>query len=371
MSGHADIDAPVLTLPYDLAKPSGSRSFSFYYRKPGLEKKASPGLELPDWCPPHLRIGHLRTGKDGRESLLLLYASHWGIHHENDSLSIYYWKKGCEILSDLGYLWDHPLKPRNIRTVAHNTVVIDGKNQNTNERGGEVLLFKTFSNVKVMEMSSSAYSETSLYRRTSAIIDHGDGKNYVVDFFRVEGGEQQDYVFHCTESACDVFDIEMKPLTSGELYDFTNIRIADGEGQWRTTWKSGKNMTCAAWSFGQRGEQVLIADGWGQRDWKNADIGATIPYIVRRCKGPGVKTFISVFEGYSDKPFVKNIKLIDPAGIILIETEAGQDYVMSMPDDGVMKVKSGRRFHEFKAHFAVGSVQNNKLAWNVSVPRSI
>ncbi len=362
-------DEPVLTLPYDLTKPGGASSFSFYYRSPGLENKASPVLTFPDWCPPQLRIGHLRTGDDGRESLLLLSASHWGVHHENDSLNLYYWKKGCEVLSDLGYLWDHPLKPQNIRTVAHNTVLIDEKNQVSKERGGEVLFFKTFENVKVMEMSSSAYPEASLYRRTSVIIDHGKGQNYVVDFFRVEGGKQQDYVFHGAESSCKVYDIELEPLTSGKLYDFSNIRTADGAGVWRATWKSGTNMNCVAWSVGQQGEQVLVADGWGQRDWKNSDVGATIPYIVRRCKGKGVKTFISVFEGYEGvNPFVRNVRLIDPAGIILVETALGRDYVMSMPDTGILKINSGTGRQKIKAHFAAGSVQNNKLVWNVNVP---
>ena len=120
---------PVLRLPYDLTKPNGALSFSMYYRKPKLEKEKGAVLSFPDWCPPNLQIGHLRTGLDGRESLLLLSASPWGIHHENDSLNLYYWKNGTSLLSDLGYLWDHPLKPNNIRALAHNTVLIDEENQ--------------------------------------------------------------------------------------------------------------------------------------------------------------------------------------------------------------------------------------------------
>lgn len=359
---------PVLTLPYDLTKPTGSSSFSFYYRQPGLENKDAPDLTLSDWCPPALRIGHLRSGADGRESLLLLSASHWGVHHENDSLSLYYWKKGCEILSDLGYLWDHPLKPQNIRTVAHNTVVIDGKNQVSKQRGGEVLHFKTFDQVKVMEMSSEAYPECRLYRRTSAIIDHGKGKNYVVDFFRVEGGKQQDFVFHGVSPYFEIEGVELEPFPTGALYDFKNIRTAKGEGVWRAKWKSGDAMTSVAWSVGQKGEQAFVAEGWGQRDWKNSDMDATIPYIVRRCKGGGVKTFISVFEGYEGAtPFVRQVSLIDPKGILLIETEMGNDYVMSIPDTGILKINSRSGEEKIQGHFAAGSVQNNTLVWQANV----
>ena len=154
----------ILVLPYGLTKPTGYASFSFYYREPGLEEKASPVLSLPNWCPEKLRIGHLRTGDHGRESLLLLNASHWGNHHELDSLNLYYWKKGSEVLSDLGYLWDHPLKPQNMRTLAHNTVVIDEEDQVKEERGGEVLFFKTYEHVKALEMASQAYQQATLYR---------------------------------------------------------------------------------------------------------------------------------------------------------------------------------------------------------------
>ncbi len=364
-------EEPVLVLPYDLIKPAGFSSFSFYYRKPGLENNQSPELKLNDWCPPELRIGHLRTGADGRESLLLMNASHWGNHHEYDSLNLYYWKKGCEVLSDPGYLWDHPLKHQNTRTVAHNTVVIDEKDQVSRERGGEVLFFNTFDNVKVMEMTSSAYPEASMYRRTSAIIDHGNGKNYVVDFFRVEGGEIQDYVFHGAEKSCTIYDIDLQPLSSGKLYDFNNVRSGDGSVTWRAVWKSGPDLTCVGWSVGQKGEQAMVADGWGQRDWKNSDIGATVPYIVRRCTGKGVKTFISVFEGYEgETPFVRKISLIDPSGIIMIETLNGIDYVMAMEGSGILRAGKKRNSKTLKGHFAAASVQKGKLVWSVSIPES-
>ena len=205
-----------------------------------------------------LRIAHVRTGNDGRESLLLMSASHWGNHHDIDSLNIYYWKKGHEILSDLGYLWDHPLKPQNKRTVAHNTVVIDEKDQLQKERGGDILFFKTSDHVKAMEMSSNAYHEAKLYRRTSAIIDHGNGRNYVVDFFRVEGGEKQDYVFHASAPSCEVVGLNLHPSSDVKLYDFKNIRSADAATTWRTTWKSNEKMNCVAWSVSSKGERFLL-----------------------------------------------------------------------------------------------------------------
>jgi len=358
-------EEPVLVLPYDLTRPAGFSSFSFYYRKPGLESEQSPGLKLTDWCPPEMRIGHLRTGIDGRESLLLMNASHWGNHHEYDSLNIYYWKSGREILSDPGYLWDHPLKMQNMRTVAHNTVVIDEKNQTGKERGGRVLLFKTSDHAKVMEMSSDAYPGAKTYRRTSAIIDHGNGNNYVVDFFRVDGGKIRDYVFHAAENQYRTENIDLQPAPSAKLYDFTGIRTAGGNRTWRAEWKSGQSVNCVAWSVGQEGETVFVADGWGQRDWKNSDIGVTIPYFVRRHEAEGEKLYISVFEGYQgNDPFVRKVSQSGNNDIIKVETREGTDYIMSSSGIGTLRPGKGRKVKPLEGHFAVASVKNNRILWN-------
>lgn len=362
------LDETTLTLPYDLTKPAGYSSFSLYYRKPGLEKRPAPPLKLPDWCPEALRIGHLRTGDEGRESLLLMSASHWGIHHELDSLNLYYWKMGYEVLSDLGYLWDHPLKKQNLRTLAHNTVLLDEQDQAKQERGGDVSFFKTCKHVKAMEMSSKAYPQAKLYRRTSAIIDHGTNGNYIIDFFRVHGGKKQDYVFHATERECKVHGLKLHSQEDGTLYDLKNVRSANGEGTWRITWKREGKMNCAAWSPGQAGEQVFLADGWGQRDWKNSDAGATIPYIVRRSEGEGEKLFISVFEGHAgSEPLVRNVKIIDERGVVEVETLLGKDFIMSMSATGVFRARKGGQLINLSGHFAVASLQKGTVAWHFNV----
>lgn len=353
----------------ELLKEIPGSGIALYIREPGLEQKPSPTLTLPDWCPPDLRIGHMRTGEDGRESLLILSASHWGNHHHLDSLNLYYWKNGHEALSDLGYLWDHPLKHMTMRTVAHNTVVVDEKDQLTKERGGEVLFFRTSKHVKAMEAQSRAYAEAKVYRRTSAVIDHGNGRNYVVDFFRVEGGKRLDYVYHAASKTCDVVDLKLQPVPSEKLYDFTNVRAADGAGVWRAAWKCGPTMMCTAWNAGQLGERVLVADGWGQRDWKNSDIGATIPYVVRRCEGPGLKTFISVFEAHPiGKPLVRGVKLLDPGGVLVVETSLGRDCVLCRAETGTLEVPLPKGAHRTTAHFAVVAVQGDKIAWTVAEP---
>jgi len=352
----------------ELLKELPGSGLAVYVREPGLEQRTAPPLSLPDWCPPELRIGHMRTGADGRESLLTLSASQWGIHHHYDSLNLYYWKQGHELLSDLGYLWDHPLKHMTVRTVAHNTVVVDERDQVTRERGGEVLFFKTSEHVKAMEASSRAYPQAGLYRRTSAVIDHGGGRNYVVDFFRVSGGRRQDYVYHGDNGGFAVHGLSLQPAPAAKLYDFRNVQTADGAAVWRTAWKCAADMTCVAWNVGQSGERAWVADGWGQRDWKNSDLGATIPYVVRRCEGDGARTFISVFEGHAGtEPFVRGVQPADPSGTLLVETALGRDYVLSALDAGTMQVPTSAGRQRIDAHFAVVSVQDQQIAWTFAV----
>ena len=346
----------------DLAR--GYAPLALYYREPGLERKPAPPIVLPDFFPPELRIGHMRTGADGRESLLLLSASRWNNHHHQDSLNLYYWKNGRELLSDLGYLWDHPQKHQTARTVAHNTVVLDEKDQLTKDRGGDVVFTRTSAHVKVMEATSQAYKEAREYRRTAAIIDHGDGRSYVVDFFRVQGGRTQDFVYHAAAPAAEIVGRTAADDPAGtKLYDFNRVRTLDGGDVWRATWKTGANQTCVAWNVSQPGERAWLADGWGQRDWKNSDVGATLPYIVRRTTGDGPRRFVSVFEGVTGgRAFVRGVAWHSP-GVLAIETALGTDYVTSDPAGGtrVLAAEAGGR--ALAGRFAVAAVQGGKIAW--------
>jgi hypothetical protein len=221
-----------------------------------------------------------------------------------------------------------------------------------------------------MEAESRAYAQAKVYRRTSAIIDHGGGRNYVVDFFRVEGGKRQDYVYHGAAKTCDVLDLKLRPAPSEKLYDFGNVRAADGSCTWRAAWKCGANMTCVAWNVGQPGERVLVADGWGQRDWKNSDIGATIPYVVRRCEGGGLKTFVSVFEAHTgESPLVRSVKLLEPSGALVVETSLGRDYVTSHAETGTLDIPVAAGTKRITAHFAVAAVQDDRVVWTLEEPR--
>jgi hypothetical protein len=311
---------------------NSAQQIAIYYRPPGLEARDVPPLSLPDICPPELRIGYMRTGEHGRESLLLLSASHWGSHHQYDSLNLYYWKQGRELLTDLGYLWDHPDKHHLVDTIAHNTVVIDGDNQIRDGRGGNVHLFHSGDGIKAMRASSTAYAQASLYQRTSAIVDRGGGRNYVIDFFDVQGGETQDYVYHGMNSDYRIIDASPSPADVS-LYGFADPQTI-GIAPCRIAWTVDAGMTFTAHHLPAAGETAYIAQGWGQRDHRGSDVGVTIPYIVRRTTGEGRKRFVTVFEGHAPgDALVQSVTLRDD-GAVIVETTDGRDVIICT-DDGL------------------------------------
>ncbi len=150
---------------------------------------------LSDCVYPYLQQGFLRYGPHGRDGLAHLNASDFGGHHHWDSLGLYLWHKQ-EVLSDLGYLWDHPDKIYTVRTDAHNLVMVDWQNQCRAGRGGSFSLFETAGPVKAMRASSKAYPQATTYERTVLQVDHGEAGFYWLDLFKVQGGRQRDYVFH-------------------------------------------------------------------------------------------------------------------------------------------------------------------------------
>ena len=59
------------------------------------------------------------------------------------------------------------------------------------------------------------YSKTSMYRRTVALIKIDDESSYVMDVFRVKGGNDHVYSFHGPEGAVDVRGLNLKKQAKG------------------------------------------------------------------------------------------------------------------------------------------------------------
>ena len=176
-------------------KSSNPIYFSLFFRNPEQEN-ITDNFTHPDIIFPFLSQGFLRTGKYGEKSLIVLDASDYGSHHHLDSLNLFFWKEGHELLLDLGYLLDHENASETRHTYSHNTVYVNEKNQISVNRSGSFSTFFNSSKIKIMQAGSNAYKECDVYNRTIIQIEHEDNSSYFVDIFRVHGGRKRQYTFH-------------------------------------------------------------------------------------------------------------------------------------------------------------------------------
>ncbi|MDP6040624.1 MAG: heparinase II/III family protein [Candidatus Latescibacteria bacterium] len=346
-------DAHVALLKECIDKdPSGgTHQNAIFYRDPDLGGQSAPPLELPDVVFPYLSQGYLRTGEGGRESVVTLNAADHANHHHIDGLSLYYWKDGHELLSDLGYLWDHPDKYQTARTCAHNLVVIDGKDQTGRGRQGNFHLFSVTPTVKVMEASSDGYGQDSIYQRTILQIDHDPAGTYLLDIFRVSKGQTADYIFHGPHDNYSVKGIDLEesqPVAFGENgIELSNLQKGREADPWRIVWTFDDGYTFEAFAPGSVDESVYVGDGWGQRDHRNTDVGATLPYVVRHLEGDEKNdVFVAAFAGSrGDESLLKSIHILplpesapNDAVAIAVQTVHGIDIIISMMDPAEITV---------------------------------
>lgn len=141
-------------------------------------------------------LGHAGlAGGSGNEQWQahLTWAGGYG-HQHADRLSVMLWGRGRELLSDLGYTHTR-YRAWTLATAAHNTVVIDERNQEMREADGSLRVYDAgHGRVQVVRADGErAYPGLAKrYRRTLVAVDG----QYLVDWFEVEGGRTHDYFLH-------------------------------------------------------------------------------------------------------------------------------------------------------------------------------
>jgi hypothetical protein len=115
----------------------------------------------------------------------------------------------------------------------------------------------------------------------------------------------------------------------------------------RWTWEDGYAMN--ALFPAAVNETALIGDGWGQRDHRNSDVGATLPYVIRRRTGAGYDAFAAVFEGVPGEAEAIALgvtRLPLPEGApedavaLAVETTRGTDIIVSMLEPAALTLQT-------------------------------
>src|SRR5690606_10465512 len=209
--------------------------------------------------------------------------------------------------------------------------------------GGQSKLFKQIENFGIFELDgSNAYPEIEEYSRTMFLIGgedqiKGDNKSYVVDIFRVRGGEDHVYSFHGPPGELTAVGLNLKPQNTG-TYAGENI----AKGAWATDFPIGyshlynvkKEMNPPSqfildWkaetgfrgikenddihirlhAISQSGE-VALADGDPPQNKPGNP--KKLSYALIHNKGENLQsTFVSVIEPYRDDPFIHSVTRLD------------------------------------------------------------
>jgi oligo-alginate lyase len=335
-------------------------------------------------------------------------------HGHSDSLTIGLHAFGLDLSPDLGNP-EHKNKYNRMtyewfkNTINHNTVVVDESRQDPAYGS----LPRAFASGKVCGIidveAPAAYPQTSLYRRGIVTVRVGASDFYIIDFFRVRGGDTHHYSFHGAEGSISYSDLHTniqnggsyagEDIPYGHPYDAGDAAITEyiGSGfhyldnverdsspnapfavEWRIddTWSVHKSPIDIRLRHTMLADvdEVALADGRPASNY----IGnpERLRYMVARRSGENLEShFVSLIEGYSNNRHIKSIQRIElrwadtnqriedhdsTAGAVRIDLYDGStDYVFTslVPDRVLMGDDSIR----FAGMYAMLRIRNAKV----------
>ncbi len=322
--------------------------FALFNRPADLEPIDPPpvrDLFFPGWLLAIFNTGYEHMFQEdlaGTATFLMNFYEPEG-HDHPDALNIAMFAEGVEVLSDLGYIGDHPLNASIKSTLKHNLVVVDEKEQLPRGRRppGSVRLIAASPRVKFIEADCKAYDEADVYRRSCFMVHRGKGPAYLVDGFRVKGGRVHDYAIHgegkitSRPVAANSRPISLKSRKGVIGRDIENLRAGAPRGPWSTAW-TDEGMTMRV-RFLSPTEEVILGDGPGQRD--HAEIGLRKDYLFARNREQGSGNgFVTLIDHYRKTPDITGVRSILPPGgadgptALQITRRGGTDIVLQTPD---------------------------------------
>jgi hypothetical protein len=199
--------------------------------------------------------------------------------------------------------------------------------------------YQEFKDVQVVEVDAlDAYDQVAMqYRRMLALV-HIDGNDtYLVDFFRVKGGTQYDWMQH---GGHDPYSLSTSLPMENSSGQFGKISIKQ-RGSTDETWNAAFTYNGATHRVIMAGEPgVTIYTGEGPRSVQSGGLQDYL--IVRKIANREDEiAFLAVHEGYTTNPKVQSIEPLafdgDPGTAVGLKvTLAGgiTDYIIHTLDEG-------------------------------------
>ncbi|MFC5648195.1 heparinase II/III family protein [Paenibacillus solisilvae] len=176
------------------------------------------------WKSTHLTgygFSALRDGKEETQRGLSVYYGRNTGHGHKDALNLGIYAFGMDLSPDHGYPCFADQNFEKVRwtanTISHNTVMVNQSEQE-NQIVGLPNHFTGEGRVRVIDVEApSVYPQTTLYRRTTAMIQIDDERSYIVDIFRIKGGNEHLYSFHGAEGTVSAEGLSLIKQTRGTI----------------------------------------------------------------------------------------------------------------------------------------------------------
>ena len=321
-------------------------------------------------------VGHawLGRGKGEHQVQVHLHFSGAYVHAHADNLNLMLFARGQELLSDVGYTHTR-YRSWAASTLCHNTVLIDEKEQHTDRRDitdGSILAFEAaYDAVQWVEASGEdVYPELAEeYRRLVMLVNAGEEDHYVVDLFRVQGGNQRDWVMHGSADGDIRTEANMPLQNYGEnLLPGVKVRFpeyehdrGDAEGRnvtlaffqnvlhnksaedARVTFHGDDAVAVRIHLVGLKDSELFVGDAPSVR---RADEDEPLldhfrmPMLMVRQKGRSPSRFIAVHEPFRDKAFIDFVEAEDigERGVYLKVRHRGvTDHIVLQPGSEVFR----------------------------------
>jgi len=304
-----------------------------------------------------------------------LYYGMRGGHGHFDRLHFDLYANGQPMMPDLGYPdfmngYVSGIYSWSKNTINHNTVTVNRVRQQGNDPG-VVHHFVDVDGLRAVDVDApTTYADLTMYRRCLMQIETGPDDGYLVDVFRVRGGEDHVYSLHGPPGAFEtvsgefgepakgtlagpdvavgaLYDdpVRSKPGYKGTYYGYTgsgyshfvNVRRRLGGsfvGQWQRAKADKARLQIRV--LVQPGQELLLADA----QVSPIKHKRLIKYVLVRREGKDLdSTFISVIEPFRDRPAVTGVKQLKvPASAVALQIDRGKrhDVVIQQPEAGQM-----------------------------------
>ena len=338
-------------LPYDLFADDPA---AFQKAVKNVIKRIGPTPTLKSINKEQWHLAILRSGDGDDARALWLQYDAWGNHGHANCMELGLFAKGLDLMPDFGYKpvqfggWGSPRANWYGMTAAHNTVVVDGRDQGNG--AGATTLWADGRQFHAIRASGPAPMGGKQFERTAALIDVSDKDFYILDVFRVIGGSDHAKFMGSHFGQVTTQGLSLKPSEAyGHGTEMRSFQLDPSpKPGWSVDWRIEDKYKFLApgsevhlrYTDLTYGAEAYLAEAWVSiGGYYDSYDEAWIPRIMVRRQSPEAplaSTFVSIIEPYEKQSAISGIRRL------ALEAEDGAPYPDSFAAVEVSLVGGGK-----------------------------